>query len=145
MRTDAAATALEAPSTPKRLRSECDTASQAIVLDSAQSHLSLRPSPRKALAVSQVIEPPTFISELRNSQVEEAIIPPTDGSKAATVATTEAAHEAVDEPFNCGFADNLDGIAWERLPDAFVSQALHQDRVQAGSVDLATASRRAKI
>ena len=115
----AAAAALEAPSTPKRLRSKGDTASQAIVVDSSQPHLSLRLSPRQALAASQATEPPTFESELRDSQVEEAIIPPADGSKAATVATIEttddaadnAADEAVDELFEGGFADNLDGIA----------------------------------
>jgi hypothetical protein len=111
----AAAAALEALSTPKRSRSKTDNASQAIAIDSSQPHLSLRPSPRKALAASQAIEPPTFELELRDLQVEEAIIPPANGSKAAKIATTEAADEAadkvVDELFEGGFADNLDGIA----------------------------------
>jgi hypothetical protein len=83
----AAAAALEAPSTPKRSRSEGNTASRAIVVDGSEPHLSLRPSPRQALAASQAIHPPTFESKLRDSQAEEAIIPPADDSKAATVAT----------------------------------------------------------
>lgn len=110
----AAAAALEAPSTPKRLRSEGNTASRTIVVDGSEPHSSLRLSPRQALAASQAIDPPTFESELRDSQAEEAIIPPADGSKAATVATIEtadeAADDAVDELFEGGFADNLDGI-----------------------------------
>jgi hypothetical protein len=53
----AAATALKAPSTPKRLRFKCDIASQAIVVDGSQPHLSLRPSPRQALAASQAMDP----------------------------------------------------------------------------------------
>lgn len=113
----AAAVALEAPSTAKRSRSKGDIASQAIIVDSSQPPLTFRLSPRKALAASQAIEPPTFESELRESQLEEDIsLPPTDGSKAATVATTEVADEATEELFGSSFAMNLDGIAWERLP-----------------------------
>jgi hypothetical protein len=111
----AAAAALDAPRTPKRSRSKSDNASQAIAIDSSQSHSSLRLSSRKALAASQAIDQPTFESELRDSQAEEAIILPADGSKAATIATTEAADEAaddvVDKLFEGGFATNLDGIA----------------------------------
>lgn len=115
----AAAAALEARSTPKRSRSKSDNASQAFAVDTSQPHSSLRPSPRKALVASQAIEPPTFELELRDLQVKKAIIPPADGSKAATIATTEAADEAadelVDELFEGGIADNLNGITWERL------------------------------
>jgi hypothetical protein len=82
-------------------------------------HLLLRPSPRKVLAASQAIEPPTFELELRDLQVKEAIIPPADSSKAATIATTEVADKAadkaadkvVDKLFKGGFADNLNSIA----------------------------------
>jgi hypothetical protein len=108
----AAAVALEAPSTSKRSRSKGDTASQAIVADSSQPPLSFRLSPRKALAASQAIEPPTFESELRESQPEEDISPPpANGSKAATVAITEVADEATEELFGSSFAMDLDGIA----------------------------------
>lgn len=108
----AAAVALEAPSTAKRSRSKGDIASQAIIVDSSQPPLTFCLSPRKALAASQAIEPPTFESELRESQLEEDIsLPPTDGSKAATVATTEVADEATEELFGSSFAMNLDGIA----------------------------------
>jgi hypothetical protein len=112
----AAAAAIEAPITPKRSRSKGNTASQAIVVDSSQPLLSLRLSPRKALAARQAIESPTFESELRESQLEDNIFPPADGSKAATVTTTEAVDEAIAELFNSSFANNLDGVAWERLP-----------------------------
>lgn len=134
----AAAAALEAPSTPKRSRSKSDNASQAIAVDGSEPHLSLRSSPRQALAASQAIDPPTFESRLRDSQAEEAIIPPTDGSKAATVATIETADEAadnaVDELLEGGFSVCL----------AFASQALRQAHVRAGSFDTAIVSRCAK-
>jgi hypothetical protein len=108
----AAAVAFQAPSTSKQLRSKGNTASQAIIVDSSQPPLTLRLSPRKALAASQAIELLTFKSELRKSQLKEDISPPpADGSKAATVATTEVADKATEELFSSGFAIDLNGIA----------------------------------
>ena len=86
--------------------------SQAIIVDSSQPPLLFRLSPRKALAASQAIEPLTFESELRESQLEEDISPPpANGSKAATVATTEVVDEATEELFGSSFAMDLDSIA----------------------------------
>jgi hypothetical protein len=69
----AAAAALKALSTPKRLRSERNNA-RSTVVKSSQPHSLRRPS-HEALAVSQAIELSTFELEL---QVKEAIIPPAD-------------------------------------------------------------------
>lgn len=85
--------------TPKRHRG---TASQPVELlneSQPQSQLSLRLSPRKALstAATQATEAAPFESQLRDAVLEAAILPLVEGSKAATVATTEAADEATDE------------------------------------------------
>jgi hypothetical protein len=53
---------------------------------------------------------------LRESQVEAAIVAPTKGSKAATVATVEDDDQNSDEDaFDKRFADNFEGIDWARL------------------------------
>src|SRR5947209_3252603 len=93
------------------------TATQPINVDDSQQ-LSQRPSPRRTLAIvaSQAIKPstpPTFESQLRESQPEAAIVEPTEGSKAATVAITEDGDNSSDEDlFDARFTDNFDGIDW---------------------------------
>ncbi|KAF1934764.1 hypothetical protein EJ02DRAFT_489058, partial [Clathrospora elynae] len=123
-----AAATLEAPASPKRLRLKDNTASQAIVTENLQPQLLFCQPLHKALGTSQAtkqptateaIEPPTFESELRESQLEEAIVPPNEGSEAATVATSEV----VDTLFHSSFADNLDGIVWARVPRFIVPGA----------------------
>jgi hypothetical protein len=53
---------------------------------------------------------------LRESQVEAAIVAPTEGSKAATVATAEDDDQNSDEDaFDERFADDFEGIDWARL------------------------------
>jgi len=113
---------------PKRLRKDAfitnkrakvvarSTKSQPINVDESQQ-LSQRPSPRKALAiaVSQTTEPPTFESQLRESQPEAAVIAPTEGSSAATIAITEANEDGYED-LDKRFADNFEGIDWSRLP-----------------------------
>jgi hypothetical protein len=99
------------------------TANQPIEVD-ATPRLPCRPSPRKAIAdalqatlFSQASSAtPTFESQLRDSQAEAAITPPTEGSGAATIATIEAGDEADRDLFDGRFADNFNGIDWTRLP-----------------------------
>jgi hypothetical protein len=77
------------------------------------SGLSLRLSPRLALAAtaSQATEPPTFESLLRESQSEAAIVAPTEGSKAITVAIADDDNQNSDEDaFDERFADSFKGI-----------------------------------
>ncbi|KAI1666506.1 hypothetical protein L13192_08750 [Pyrenophora tritici-repentis] len=74
-----------------------------------------RLSPRKALATvaSQATEPPTFESQLRESQPKAAIVALTEGSSAATVAIIEDdedGNEDRDKGLDDRFADNFDGI-----------------------------------
>jgi hypothetical protein len=84
------------------------TYSQAIPIESPQS--SPRPSPRKAVVeASQVL---SFEAQLRESQIEEYINPPTEGSEEATIATSESNNTALDEELE----DNFNGIDWDRLP-----------------------------
>jgi hypothetical protein len=96
------------------------TASQPIDIDKSQQ-LPHRLSPRKALAIaaSRATEPPTFESQLRESQLEAAIIAPTEGSSAAAVTIPEDDEDG-NENGNKGlderFADNFDDIDWSRLP-----------------------------
>ncbi|KAF1958217.1 hypothetical protein CC80DRAFT_546455 [Byssothecium circinans] len=77
--------------------------------------LPQRLSLRKALAIaaSQATKPPTFESQLRESQLEAAIVAPTEGSSAATVATTKDDEDG-NKDSNTGlderFADNFDDI-----------------------------------
>jgi hypothetical protein len=58
-------------------------------------------------------EPPTFESQLRESQPEEAISAPNTVSEVATVATAE---ESDTSGFEEDIIDNFDGIKWGRLP-----------------------------
>jgi hypothetical protein len=106
-----------ASGTPKRPRG---TATQPIEVDESQSsQLSLRPSPRKALAAaaSQASNDAPFESQLRDAVPEVTIVPPLEGSKAATVATTEAAaYSDGEDEFDKDLADNFEGIDWSRLP-----------------------------
>ncbi|EFQ89361.1 hypothetical protein PTT_14415 [Pyrenophora teres f. teres 0-1] len=96
-----------APSPRKRARG---TASQPVAIDS-QSYQS-QPS---------ALSPPppythTFESRLRESQPEDAIVAPAEGSEQATLApSSEAADDAVDEAFDAHLEDNYDGIDWGRL------------------------------
>jgi hypothetical protein len=93
---------------------------QPINIDKSQQ-LPQRLSPRKALAIaaSQATEPPTFESQLRESQLEAAIVAPTEGSSAATVAITEDnedGNEDGNKSLDERFADNFEGIDWPCLP-----------------------------
>jgi hypothetical protein len=95
------------------------TATQPIEVD-ATPQPPCRPSPRKAIAdalqatlFSQASSAtPTFESQLRDSQAKAAITPPTEGSSAATIATTEAGDEADRDLFDGRFADNFNSIDW---------------------------------
>jgi len=97
-----------------------NTASQPIKLDN-QLPLPFI-SPRKALIeASQALN---FESRLRESQAEDAIVPPAEGSGKATITSSktadenanEAANEAASESFDAHLEDNFDGIDWARLP-----------------------------
>jgi hypothetical protein len=57
-------------------------------------------------------EPPTFESQLRESQPKEAISAPDTVSEVATVATAE---ESETSGFKEDMIDNFDGIKWDRL------------------------------
>jgi hypothetical protein len=53
---------------------------------------------------------------LRESQPEDAIVAPAEGSEQATLApSSEAADDAVDKAFDAYLEDNYDGIDWGRL------------------------------
>jgi hypothetical protein len=53
---------------------------------------------------------------LRESQPEDAIVAPAEGSEQATLApSSEAADDAVNEAFDAHLEDNYDGIDWGRL------------------------------
>jgi hypothetical protein len=84
----------------------CGTVSQPIVLDTQRSLLRL--SPCKALVKAA----PTadLESQLRESQAEDTIVAPAEGSKAAT-----AAKGAIDEGFDAHLEDDFEGIDWTRL------------------------------
>ncbi|KAG9376251.1 hypothetical protein A1F94_012798 [Pyrenophora tritici-repentis] len=109
-----------APSPRKRARG---TASQPVAIDS-QSYQS-QPS---------ALSPPppythTFESRLRESQPEDAIVAPAEGSEQATLApSSEAADDAVDEAFDAHLEDNYDGIDWGRLK---LYEAYHDAPTQA--------------
>ncbi|KAI2481055.1 hypothetical protein Ptr902_08081 [Pyrenophora tritici-repentis] len=66
----------------------------------------------RALAATQAEAAETFEAEIRESQ---AIVAPTEGSKAATVASAED-NDASDEGFDERFVDDFEGIDWSRLP-----------------------------
>jgi hypothetical protein len=66
---------------------------------------------------------------LRESQIEAAIVAPTEGSKAATVAIPEDDHQSSDEDtFDERFADNFEGIDWARLPQYMKPLATQKQR-----------------
>jgi hypothetical protein len=53
----------------------------------------------------------------RESQAEDAIIAPEEGSEEATVASSQdAPEELADKGFDAHLEDNFDGIDWTRLP-----------------------------
>lgn len=89
-----------------------------LTVDSA-SKQPCRRSPRKALAnaAAQATEQHSFENQLLLYAVpEETIIPPIEGSKAATIASTNDDSRDVNSPFDERFQDNFDGIDWNRLP-----------------------------
>jgi hypothetical protein len=90
-----------------------DTESQPDIDKSQQLPQRLSPRKAQAIAASQVTEPSTFESQLRESQLEAAIVAPTEGSSAATVAITEDDEDG-NEDSNKGlderFADNFNHI-----------------------------------
>ena len=95
----------------KRARVEdYDTAFQPTSGNTTQQ-LPQRPSPRKCLtiAASLAIEPSTFESQMRESQPEDAIAAPLEGSNAATE-TIEATKANNNEAFNERLGDNFEGI-----------------------------------
>lgn len=75
--------------------------------------LPQRQSPRKALAdaASQATKQHPFESQLLlNAVPNEAIVPPIEGSNAATVASAAGDNREVDSSFDERFLDNFDGI-----------------------------------
>ncbi|KNG52862.1 hat domain-containing protein [Stemphylium lycopersici] len=78
---------------------------------------------------SQTTDLPTFESLLRESQIEAAIVAPTEGSKAATVAALEDDHQSSDQdPFDERFVDNFEGIDWARLSQFMKPLATQKQR-----------------
>ncbi|KAF7446639.1 hypothetical protein A1F99_099300 [Pyrenophora tritici-repentis] len=59
---------------------------------------------------------PQTSARSKQSQAEAEIVAPTEGSRAGTVATTEAGEGGQDET-NSALVENFDGIDWARLPD----------------------------
>jgi hypothetical protein len=101
--------AAAAASSPSKRQRSGDNLSQVITVDTQATlptlptHL-LRSSPRRALANSQAIpESQTFESQLRDD-LDDALAKPTEGSKAATIATTEASIEDASELYSGSFA-----------------------------------------
>ncbi|KAG9378511.1 hypothetical protein A1F94_010280 [Pyrenophora tritici-repentis] len=113
-----AAEGTPAPRPHKRAKTAKGSASQPILMDDSQPELSIRTSPRKALAAaaSQATEDAPFESQLRDAIPEATIQPPAEGSRAATEATSEAIEGGDDTGFDDEFTDNFDGIDWKRLP-----------------------------
>jgi hypothetical protein len=83
------------------------THSQPIPIESPLS--SPRPLPRKALV--EASQASNFEAQLRKLQPEEAINPPTEGSKEATIATDKPNDIAFDE----NIEDNFDGLDWDGI------------------------------
>lgn len=100
---------------PFRKRARVETHDTEFQPKSGNKTLQLprRLSPRKSLtiAASLAIEPSTvtFESQMRNSQPEDAIATPLEGSNAATEAI-EATEANNSEAFNERFGDNFEGI-----------------------------------
>ncbi|KAG9385224.1 Dimer-Tnp-hAT domain containing protein [Pyrenophora tritici-repentis] len=80
---------------------------------------------------------PTFELQFLESQAEAEIVAPTEGSRAGTVATTEAGEGGQDET-NSALVENFDGIDWARLPD-FIKPLARSKRPKVGSFSMATA------
>ena len=58
----------------------------------------------------------SFELELHEQEPEEAIVVPAEASTKATIAIDND-NEPADDGFDECFADNFDGICWERLPE----------------------------
>ena len=58
---------------------------------------------------------------------EEAIILPIEGSKAATIASTDDNDRDGDSPFDERFQDNFDDIDWNRLTIALLQASTYAD------------------
>jgi hypothetical protein len=113
------------------------SASQPITVN---SQLSLPPpppplcAPRPSIlqALVNASEASNFESRLRESQPEDSIVAPTEGSEQATVASSEAALEAEDDEafkaFNAHLKDNFNGLEWSRLPKYMKPVTTHQQR-----------------
>ena len=79
---------------------------------------------------------------MRESQPEDSIVAPTEGSEQATVASSDAALEAEDdedddEVFDAHLEHNFNGFEWRRLPKYIKPVTTHQRRavsVSASSV-----------
>lgn len=72
-------------------------------------------------ALPPQIVPPVadFESQLRDSQPEDAIVAPEDGSNEAAVATTvdsDTLESDTNSAFNNNIVDMFNGIDWTRLP-----------------------------
>jgi hypothetical protein len=69
---------------------------------------------------------------LRESQPEDSIVAPTEGSEQATVASFEAAleteYEKAFEAFDVHLEDSFDGLEWSRLPKYMKPVTIHQKR-----------------
>jgi len=78
----------------------------------SQSELPVRTSPRKALkvAASQATEKAPFESQLRDLLPDNAIDPPTEGSRAATEASTEASDSYDGGELDSQFKDKYDSL-----------------------------------
>jgi hypothetical protein len=85
------------------------TLSQPIPIESPLS--SPRLSPRKALVKAS--QASNFEARLRETQAEEAIIPPIEGSEEATITTT---NEPGAEGFDESLEDDFKGLDWDRVP-----------------------------
>jgi hypothetical protein len=81
---------------------------------------SQRQSPCKALAAASQATAlslvPTFELQFLESHVEDDIVAPAKGSRAVTVATTEAGDKEDGQDEMSSTANNFDGIDWSCLP-----------------------------
>lgn len=112
--------ALHTSSSSKRLRVAAATDDVVSTPAAPSQPASQRRSPRKALAAASQAtassQAPTFESQFLESHVEDDIVAPTEGSRAATVATTEAGDRDNGQDEMSSAADSFDGIDWARLP-----------------------------
>jgi hypothetical protein len=104
----------------KRLKvASRNTTSQPIELDTQLSLPCI--SLRKALI--EASQAPNF-----ESQAEDAIVAPAEGSDKATIALSKATDEAANENFDAHLEDNFDGIDWARLPQYTKPLALQRSK-----------------